>query len=64
MCDMLSQNFTLPELKTKPQETYHSFQRHLMVIMGLIRRGKLRPARWPKDFNAPSAYLTCFHTDW
>jgi len=59
MCDMLTAKLHTSRIKDpETRAAVIRFQRWVIMMFGLIRRGKLRPARWPKDYNAPSSYLT------
>jgi hypothetical protein len=59
MCDMITARLQASRIKDpETRAAVIRFQRWVIMMFGLIRRGKLRPARWPKDYNAPSAYLT------
>lgn len=59
MCDMITARLQASRIKDpETRAAVIRFQRWVIMMFGLIRRGKLRPARWPKDYRAPSTYLT------
>lgn len=58
MCDMLTAKLHTSRIKDpETRAAVIRFQRWVIMMFGLIRRGKLRPARWPKGRDIPSDYL-------
>lgn len=58
ICDMITARLQASRIKDPAtRSAVIRFQRWVIMMFGLIRRGKLRPARWPKERDVPANYL-------
>lgn len=58
MCDMLTAKLHTSRIKDpKTRAAVIQFQRWVILMFGLIRRGRLRPVRWIQGKEAPPEYL-------